>query len=99
MVRVSQQGNDRATAWRVRDLLAGHPLLGGATAQIVIVAEADQVLIEGWTVDERVRTLAVRLAQRAAGRRAVTVRLICGRHPGGAALSWRSRNADPLTQR
>ncbi|WP_298482385.1 hypothetical protein [uncultured Chloroflexus sp.] len=84
MVRVSQQSNDPATAWRVRDLLAGHPLLGGAAARIVIAAEVDRVILEGWTTDERVRALAVRLAQRAAGRRALTVRLVCGR-PAAAA--------------
>lgn len=79
MVRVSHRVSDPALAWRVRDRLAGHPLLGGANARIVISTDADCVEIEGWTVDERVRALAVHLAQRAAGRRVVHVRLVCGR--------------------
>jgi hypothetical protein len=93
MVRISQRGGDVATAWRVRDHLAGHPLLGGATAAIVIVAELDRVLVEGWTVDERVRSLAERLARRAAGRRTVQVRLVCGRR----AIPARTADAASLT--
>lgn len=71
MVRVSQNATDRVIAWRVRDALAGHPLLGGATAQISIRADFDSVTLEGCALDERVEQLALRLAMRAAGRRPV----------------------------
>jgi hypothetical protein len=63
------------TAWRVRDALASHPLLGGATAQITVIAGPHCVVLEGWTVDEQVKQLAIRLARRAAGRCAVQMRL------------------------
>lgn len=75
MVRVDVNTADPCTAWRVRDTLASHPLLGGATAQITIRATFQGVVVEGWTVDDEVRRLARLLAQRAAGRRPVEVRL------------------------
>lgn len=75
MVRVSHGTADRITAWRVRDALACHPLLGGATAQISIQADFESVTLEGWTLDDRVQQLAIRLAMRAAGRRAVQTHL------------------------
>src|SRR5690606_6179772 len=62
MVRVSHGTADRITAWRVRDALACHPLLGGATAQISIHADFESVTLEGWTLDDRVQQLAIRLA-------------------------------------
>jgi osmotically-inducible protein OsmY len=68
MVRVICNAANPDTAWRVRDALASHPLLGGATAQITVVAKHHCVLLEGWTVDDQVKQLAIRLAQRAAGR-------------------------------
>jgi hypothetical protein len=67
MVRVEINAAAPAIAWRVRDALASHPLLGGATAQITVVASTRCVILEGWTVDEQVRQLAIRLARRAAG--------------------------------
>jgi hypothetical protein len=75
MVRVVANTADPCTAWRVRDALAAHPLLGGATAHITISATLTGVLLEGWTVDEEVLRLAQRLAQRAAGRQMVEIRL------------------------
>lgn len=94
MVRVCSRNTDLATAWRVRDLLAGHPLLGGGNAHIVIAAELDRVILEGWAVDERVRSLAVRLAQRAAGRRTLHVRLVCR---AGRTSASALHGADALT--
>lgn len=75
MVRVAIDAADPDTAWRVRDALASHPLLGGATAQITVVANHHCVVLEGWTVDDEVKQLAIRLARRAAGRSAVQMRL------------------------
>jgi len=75
MVRVEINASDPDTAWRVRDALATHPLLGGATAQITVVAGHHCVMLEGWTVDDQVKQLASRLARRAAGRCAVQLRL------------------------
>lgn len=75
MVRVAINAADPDTAWRVRDALASHPLLGGATAQITVVANHHSVVLEGWTVDDQVRQLAIRLARRAAGRCVVQMRL------------------------
>jgi len=71
MVRVSINAANPDTAWRVRDALASHPLLGGATAQITVIASHHCVMLEGWTVDEQVRQLAMRLAKRAAGHCAI----------------------------
>ncbi len=68
MVRVAINATDPNTAWRVRDALASHPLLGGATAQITVIAHHNCVQLEGWTVDDQVKQLAMRLARRAAGR-------------------------------
>lgn len=75
MVRVEVNAANPDTAWRVRDALASHPLLGGATAQITVVASHHCVMLEGWTVDEQVKQLAMRLARRAAGRCAIQLRL------------------------
>jgi len=91
MVHIEANPRDPAAAWRVRDALAAHPLLGGATAHIKIRAGRDVIILEGWAIDEAVRALAVRLAQRAAGRRTVQVRLIYG--VAGSTL------ATTLTQR
>ncbi|RIK55393.1 MAG: hypothetical protein DCC57_05445 [Chloroflexi bacterium] len=75
MVRVSQGAADRATAWRVRDALAAHPLLGGSTAQISIQANFEAVTLDGWALDDQVQQLALRLAVRAAGRYPVHMQL------------------------
>jgi hypothetical protein len=75
MVRVELNAAAPAIAWRVRDALASHPLLGGATAQITVVASTYGVILEGWTVDEQVSQLAIRLAHRAAGHCPVQVRI------------------------
>ncbi len=75
MVRVDLNTADPCTAWRVRDALASHPLLGGATAHITIRATLTGVLLEGWTVDDEVQRLAQLLARRAAGKRSVELRL------------------------
>ena len=75
MVRVELNAAAPDIAWRVRDALASHPLLGGATAQITIVANHRGVILEGWAVDEQVRQLAIRLARRAAGHCPVQMRV------------------------
>ena len=75
MVRVSQITSDQATAWRVRDEMASHPLLGGSAAHINVIARYDAVILEGWTYDDEVRSLAVRRALRAAGLRPVQTRI------------------------
>jgi osmotically-inducible protein OsmY len=80
MVRVEINTADPDTAWRVRDALASHPLLGGATAQITVGASQQCVVLEGWTVDDRVKQLALRLARRAAGRCVVQIRLHSRQH-------------------
>jgi hypothetical protein len=71
MVVIHPTTRDCATAWRVRDALAAHPLLAGATVAIRISAGPAAVVLEGWVQDERILQLAVRLAQRSAGQRAV----------------------------
>jgi BON domain len=71
MVTVHTPTRDCATAWRVRDALAAHPLLAGACVAIRISASPAGILLEGWVPDERIRQLALRLAQRSAGQRAV----------------------------
>ncbi len=75
MVQVHKTTTDAATAWRVRDVLAAHPLLGGATAQISVVATGRGVALHGWAQDEAIERLALRLALRAAGCRPVFLAL------------------------
>jgi hypothetical protein len=75
MVRVSQITSDQAIAWRIRDEMATHPLLGGPAAKINVIANHDAVILEGWTHDDEVRSLAIRRALRAAGHRPVQPRL------------------------
>ncbi|MCB0185447.1 MAG: BON domain-containing protein [Caldilineaceae bacterium] len=71
MVRVDQSTTDRIVAWRVRDALAAHPLLGGHMAQITVIAGYEGVILDGWAQDEDVLQLAVKLARRAAGARSI----------------------------
>jgi hypothetical protein len=59
----------------VRDALAAHPLLGGHLAQITVIAGYEGVVLDGWAQDEDVLHLAVKLARRAAGPRAVQTNL------------------------
>lgn len=75
MVRVHRSTTDLATAWRIRDALACHPLLGGGGAHIDVIASFENVVLDGWTDDEKLTGLAVKLAGRAAGRRAVRTQL------------------------
>lgn len=75
MVRVHPTTTDKITAWRVRDALACHPLLGGATAQISVTAGRESVVLDGWTLDDRLVQEAQRLARRVAGRRVVQIQL------------------------
>lgn len=75
MIRVSPSTTDRAMAWRVRDTLARHPLLGGALAQVQINACRQVVVLEGWVLDEGLYKLALQLATQAAGSRPVHERL------------------------
>ncbi len=75
MVRVDQSTTDRIVAWRVRDALAAHPLLGGHLAQITVIAGYEGVVLDGWAQDEEVLHLAVKLARRAAGSRSLQTNL------------------------
>jgi hypothetical protein len=78
MVSVSPKAKNETLAWRVRDVLARHPLLGGAMAQISVDACKDAVVLRGWVVDQKLEIVAVRLAKRAAGRRPVQIHLTIG---------------------
>lgn len=80
MIRVSSSTSDQATAWRVRDAMARHPLLGGAIVQIHIHACRNGVVLEGWVLDEGLLQLAIRIARRAAGSRPVAQRLHVRQH-------------------
>lgn len=75
MVRVDQNTTDTIVAWRVRDALASHPLLGGHLARIQVIAGYEGVILEGWAQDETVVRLAVKLARRAAGSRSIQTNL------------------------
>lgn len=75
MVKVATGTIDPSMAWRVRDALASHPLLGGATACITVLAGPDRIVLEGWTHDEQVCGLALRMAMRSAGHRPVQTNL------------------------
>ena len=75
MVRVAAHTSDYSTAWRIRDSLAAHPLLGGGAANIRVTADHSGVVLEGWAMDNAVYDLALRMALRAAGRRAVSTQL------------------------
>ncbi len=86
MVKVHHHTTDRIVAWRVRDALAAHPLLGGATAQIQVIGSYEGVILEGWVLDERVVALALRLAHRAAGKRCIQLRLQTHTTPRPATL-------------
>lgn len=89
MVKVDHHTTDQIVAWRVRDALAAHPLLGGATAQIHVIAGYDEVILTGWAVDESVIQLAVRLTRRVAGKRAVQPELQIYRRTANKALTKR----------
>ena len=80
MVRVHGTTTDKITAWRIRDLLACHPLLGGAAADIHVTAHYDEVVLVGWIADEGLSAAAARLARGTAGRRTVDLQLRIGRH-------------------
>ena len=75
MVKVHHHTMDPVVAWRVRDALAAHPLLGGATAQIQIIASYEGITLDGWVLDDQIVQLAIRLAQRAAGKRCIQAQL------------------------
>jgi len=89
MVKVDHNTTDQIVAWRVRDSLAAHPLLGGATAQIHIIASYEAIILAGWAVDEAVIQLAVRLTRQAAGKRTVQPELQICRHAANRALTKR----------
>ena len=80
MVKVAKTATNKIIAWRVRDAMARHPSLNSATACIVVhtgpsAAGPNSVQLEGWTLDDRVRQLAISLAVRAAGCHPVQSRL------------------------
>lgn len=81
MVTVNVRTTDPITAWRIRDLLACHPLLAGASVDIQVEADYDEVVLQGWVRDERLMHMAGRLARSSAGRRSVHValerRMVC----------------------
>ena len=89
MVKVHHQTTDQIVAWRVRDALAAPPLLGGATAQIHIIAGYEEVILIGWAVDEAVIQLALRLTRRVAGKRNVQDDLQLCRQAANRALTKR----------
>lgn len=76
MVRVAAATPDQITAWRIRDSLASHPVLGGGTANIRVLADYNHVVLEGWAMDATVHDLALKIASRSAGRRAVSTRVV-----------------------
>jgi hypothetical protein len=79
MVRIHHSTTDKSTAWRVRDALACHPLLGGAMAQISVAAGNNHIVLKGWVADDALSQTALRLTIRAAGRRPVYLELQEGR--------------------
>ncbi|GEM_PF-2107502 len=91
MVRVLPTTHNKALAWRIRDALARHPLLGGGMAHIEIDARLEVVILQGWVMDAKLEQTALQLAQRAAGSRPVQTRLVVrsaeGELPGGLAAS------------
>lgn len=89
MVKVHHNTTDQIVAWRVRDVLAAHPLLGGATAQMHIIAGYEEIVLVGWAVDEAVVQLAIRLTKRVAGKRAVQCDLQICRQAANTALTKR----------
>jgi|GEM_PF-1952790 len=89
MVKVDQHTTDQIVAWRVRDALAAHPLLGGATAQIHIIASYECIVLSGWAVDDEVIQLATRLTRRVAGKRTVHAELQRCRQAANKALTER----------
>lgn len=68
MIKVHHETTDPVTAWRVRDALACHPLLGGASTQIAVLASRRRIVLTGWASDDELTRLATRMAGRAAGR-------------------------------
>ncbi len=87
MVTVDQHTTDQIVGWRVRDALAAHPLLGGATAQIHIIAGYECIVLSGWALDEGVIQLAERMTRRVAGKRSVQANLLRCRHAANKALT------------
>jgi hypothetical protein len=76
-------------AWRVRDALARHPLLGGSTANITVVASREAILLQGWVLDDGVHRLAVQIAARTAGPHVVQPQLSTGHCPDEVRFPWR----------
>ena len=93
MVRVHAMTTDKITAWRIRDALSRHPLLGGGTAQIDVEVVHEQVILTGWTADERLVQLVEQLVRRAAGRHAISVQIQSG------CLTGHVPSADPIVTR
>jgi hypothetical protein len=89
MVKVHHHTTDQIVAWRVRDALAAHPLLGGATAQIHIIASYEEVILVGWAVDDTVIQLALRLTRQVAWKRSVQEELQICRQLANTALTKR----------
>ena len=75
MIQVAPTASDLAMAWRVRDLLAQHPLLGGSGTRLTISACRASVVVEGWAADEDLVQHIRRTAHRAAGARPVLFRV------------------------
>lgn len=89
MVKVHLTTTDPITAWRIRDVLACHPLLGSAGAHIQVEANHETIVLRGWAVDAQLLGIAQRLAQGSAGRRAVQLQLETGTPAGSAKAAHR----------
>ncbi|MBX3014474.1 MAG: hypothetical protein KF832_23345, partial [Caldilineaceae bacterium] len=63
--------------------------LGGATAQIHIIAGYEAIVLAGWAADEAVIQLAISLTRRAAGKRAVQTALCVKRGSANTMLTER----------
>ncbi len=97
MVRVFPTTHNKALAWRVRDALARHPLLGGGMAHIEVDAQTEIVILQGWVMDAKLEHTALQLARRAAGSRPVQTRLVV-REPREGALGGLATSPAPSPQ-
>ena len=97
MVRVFPTTHNKALAWRVRDALARHPLLGGGMAHIEIDAQVEVVILQGWVMDAKLGHTALQLARRAAGSRPVQTRLVV-REPGESSPAGLAASPAPSSQ-
>ena len=93
MVTVQVRSTDPITAWRIRDVLACHPLLAGPRVDIQISADHDEVVLRGWVADARLIPMAGRLARTSAGSRSVHLELQHQARCRGTAATSQARAA------